>query len=163
MGYKISCVFLSKVWMVQWLGKVEKHFHVPLVQLTDWDWSFHQGLCVAWRAVRSRGNAWYKLDEGRQHTTTPPTSWAAVASEYWALHLCFCFHVSAGRADTLGTFRLIRLKVDEDLRAAVVLASLDCCRTFVWQNFFYVFIRQQGCESKFPFVGLCTWGHSGVR
>lgn len=59
--------------------------------------------------------------------------------------------LSADRGGILETFRLI-IKVGEDLSAAEVLASLDCRRTFICQNFFYVLMRQLGSESRFPFV-----------
>lgn len=61
--------------------------------------------------------------------------------------------LSAARDGILGTFRLI-IRPGEDLSAAEVMASLDCCRTFIYQNCFCVLIRQVGSESRFPFVGL---------
>jgi len=59
--------------------------------------------------------------------------------------------LSADRGGVLGTFRLI-ITIGEELSAAEVLASLNSCGTFMYQNFFYVLIRQLGSELRFPVV-----------
>lgn len=67
--------------------------------------------------------------------------------------------LSAARDGILGTFRLI-IRPGEDLSAAEVMASLDCCRTFIYQNCFCVLIRQVGSESRFPLLA-CPLDLSG--